>query len=60
MELSRNVDHKFDLTCLRSGDQFLGCSQCWFRLDPGVAAKPICPNCGSVMDVFYVTKRDLS
>lgn len=43
------------------GDWFLGCPECWYRFEVGVAAKPICPNCRSDrMRVYTFTEEDLS
>jgi len=53
------IVHFFDLTGLKEGDTFLGCPECWFRLDSGCAAKPVCPECGSAMNVYTLTPEDV-
>jgi hypothetical protein len=52
---------EFDFENLKTGDQFLGCPECWFRFNVGIAAKPVCPFCGSDrMRVYTVVEADLS
>ncbi len=58
MEMTRNVIHGFDLTGLKTGDTFLGCPLCWWRLNPGEAAKPVCPHCMATLAQFTVTPDD--
>lgn len=55
-----NIPHAFDVAGLKEGDSFLGCSNCWFRLDPQTAAKPECPECGTPMRIYNVTAQDIA
>ena len=60
MLINKNIDHSFDIRGLVVGDYFLGCKECWFRYDPDVFAKSICPRCGNVaMGLFDVTEDDI-
>jgi ssDNA-binding Zn-finger/Zn-ribbon topoisomerase 1 len=40
-------------------DTFLGCNNCWWRAERGEVMKPICPECGEQLYVYYVRKEDL-
>lgn len=55
----RNIPHEFDLTGLKAKETFLGCPTCWFRLDPGQFAKPVCRVCGGKMLIYDVTPEDV-
>lgn len=59
MRTLTNIQHKFNLTDLRVGDAFLGCNNCWWRSNAGEVMKPICPECGNKLNVYYVKKEDL-
>jgi hypothetical protein len=60
MRPQQNIPHKFNLSGLKAGDSFLGCPSCWFRLDAGCAAKPICRECRSEMRIYDVTPADVA
>lgn len=55
-----SAQHKFDLTGMAAGDSFLGCPNCWFRHDPGTAARRDCPVCGCGMKIYNVTPTDIA
>jgi len=59
MTTDTNIFHLFNLEHLKTGDQFLGCSYCWFRFDPDTAAKPECPDCGRQMSLFTIRDEDV-
>ena len=59
MKTLTNISHKFDLKGLRVDDAFLGCKNCWWRAERGEVMKPICPECGEQLYVYYVRKEDL-
>ena len=59
MELSKNVPHKFELSGLKPGQCFLGCGDCWYRLDPDEMSGRKCPECGGTMKLFHVTAVDV-
>jgi len=44
----------FDLTSLKVGDQFLGCSGCFWQLAPGCACQAKCPDCGRPLSLCTV------
>ena len=50
----------FNLDGLKVGDDFLGCPECGFRLNPGEAAKPDCPECRSQMLIYTMETYDLN
>lgn len=54
----KNVPHRFDLKSLKIGDDFLGCPNCWFRYDPVIVGKPVCPECRKEMNIYTVTRDD--
>ena len=49
----------FNLEGLKVGDTFLGCMDCFWRLAPGEACKPICPECGRRLFWLSVKPGDL-
>lgn len=61
MTRESNIAHNFDLSGLKENDEFLGCSQCGFRLEPGEASKTFCPDCKSriASDFFKVVNVEL-
>ena len=59
MRTLTNIPHKFDLKGFRVDDAFLGCKNCWWRAERGEVMKPICPECGEQLYVYYVRKEDL-
>ena len=59
MRTLTNIQHKFNLNDLRVDDAFLGCKNCWWRAERGEVMKPICPECGNELNVYYVKKEDL-
>ena len=59
MRTLTNISHKFDLKGLRVDDAFLGCKNCWWRAERGEVMKPICPECGEQLYVYYVREEDL-
>lgn len=59
MNKQKNIPHSFDLRGLKAGDTFLGCPKCWFRLEAGVAANPVCPQCRAKMLIYDVTPEDV-
>jgi hypothetical protein len=59
MDLDRNIKHKFNLKGLKIEDSFLGCNKCWFRHELHTGVKPICPECGNRMNLYYVTEKDM-
>jgi hypothetical protein len=58
MRAVTNFQHKFNLTDLCVNDQFLGCINCWWRGNAGEVMKPICPECGNHLYVYYVNKTE--
>ena len=60
MELSKNVQHHFDLSGMEPGDKFLGCMRCDIQYDKNSAAKPKCFNCNGNMKIYYVTQDDIT
>lgn len=60
MMLDVNIPHAFDVAGLKEGESFLGCPNCWFRLNPQTAAKPVCPECGTSMRIYDVTAQDIA
>ncbi|MDY6893793.1 MAG: hypothetical protein SVO01_00020 [Thermotogota bacterium] len=59
MTPDENIKHKFNLKGLQIGDVFIGCSNCWFRINPHEAIKMICPDCKHRLSLFIVTKDDI-
>ena len=59
MEDKGHAAHKFDLSGCKAGDVFLGCPVCWWRLSPGEAAKPECPECRERLRMYTVTPDDI-
>jgi uncharacterized protein (UPF0212 family) len=59
MRTLTNIKHKFNLDGLRVDDAFLGCPKCWWRNNVGEVMKPICPECGNTLNVYYVRQEDL-
>ena len=59
MRTLTNIPHKFDLKGFRVDDAFLGCKNCWWRAERGEVMKPICPECGEQLYVYYVREEDL-
>jgi hypothetical protein len=59
MNTQRSVPHSFNLKGLKARESFLGCPKCWFRYDPGTAAKPVCPECRSGMRIYDMTPADV-
>lgn len=56
--LGEATENIFNLDGFSPGDSFLGCMECGWKLEPGSACKPICPDCRSRLSVFTVTKED--
>lgn len=44
---------------VRPGDWWMGCPKCRFHLEPGVAAKPECPDCGMRLMLYKIELQDL-
>lgn len=49
---------KFSLEGMHPGDSFLGCPKCFFQFGVGTITAPVCPECGTRMDVCKVTEED--
>lgn len=52
------IKRNFNIENMNQGDKFLGCPRCFFQFDVGTITRPICPECGSTMNVCIVTKED--
>ncbi len=48
----------FNIKNMKTGSKFLGCPKCFFQFDVGTITKPVCPECGSTMNVCIVTNED--
>lgn len=59
MELKKNIAHTFDLSGMRTGDSFLGCTKCWSQMTTGSACYPECPTCGIRLSLLYVRVEDI-
>lgn len=58
MEAHKDILHQFDLTGLKVGDAFIGCTRCWFQLPPGCVTVPEC-HCGNRLSLLTVTPIDV-
>jgi hypothetical protein len=53
-------DYLFNLSGMKPGDKFIGCTNCWFQYEVGTVGKGICPDCGERLSILTVTEEDIN
>lgn len=60
MSVNSDINHRFNLVGMDTGDWFIGCTRCWFQFDIGLTRAVICPKCGGslrIVDYVCVTRH---